>query len=72
MKALINRFSDWFNSRSNTTQATWYVSFCLLFILAIWLSISYIKFDAQVYQTNVPTNIGKSSGELPDSITSNK
>ncbi|MVN91516.1 hypothetical protein [Mucilaginibacter aquatilis] len=72
MKALIGRFSRWYNGLHQNKQFSLLIGFCVLFLLIIWLSITYIRFDTRVYQSDIPAHIGQSSGKVTDPSTLNK
>ncbi|MBL4675913.1 MAG: hypothetical protein JKY70_06880 [Mucilaginibacter sp.] len=72
-KDIIDRFSCWFNDLGGDKPVFYFFGFCFVFLLLIWLSVKYVRFDQGMYDSNLPVNIGKPSGLLPrDSITSKK
>ncbi|MBD1362953.1 hypothetical protein IDJ77_03945 [Mucilaginibacter sp. ZT4R22] len=73
IKNVIDRFSRWFNNLHGGRQVCYYFAFCLLFLLLLWLSIRYIRFDVQMYTGRMPQHIGKPSGpQFSDSLTFKK
>ncbi len=67
-----DRLSRWYNSQNGDRQVFLFIGFCLLFLIILWVSITYLNFDVQVYQSAVPVHIGSPSGILTDSINTNK
>lgn len=69
----IHALNDWYNTRSRGMQKSALAAFCIVFLLFIWGALTYIRFNPQVYTTEVLPNIGRSSGlQFTDSLTTKK
>jgi hypothetical protein len=72
IRKLMDKLSWWYESRNEIVQLGIYAGFIITFLLLLWLSITYIRFDSKAYVSPVPAHIGRASGEVPQDTTTKK
>lgn len=64
----IDKLNRWYGQRSQQQKKMLLAVFTVVFMLCLWLAVSYIGFDIHTYTTQQPAHIGKPSGPVfPDS-----
>ncbi|MGF7080375.1 hypothetical protein [Mucilaginibacter sp. UYCu711] len=63
----MKKITQWFNNLAAANQRWALLAFCLLFAALLVASIKWQQTDIST-KTTVPTNIGRASGKLTDTL----